>query len=771
MSGQVPFSGQFCAPMYGAFLQGPLYPVQDTSFSSVPMNGTSMQFPVNGSFYSGLIGGPTQVPLQTVPVLDASSCSLPAQTLQYAPVQNDSFNGAPPLQTAPMLQGAPVVPQFQTSVQTPQDPQSVQSPAPPVTIASIVKCVSRGPMSAEVAEALEKWQARRKAKAEAEQEKKKREPVLEPLQDLTLKEQEERIFRQMYQDYCYKGDRKKRTNETSVEMVAENLTMHRYEMTSEWKNDMLPEEKEFETVDKAISYAMYHAMSNHYQLVSRYDETSDTWLLNCDRMCESDQDKDMELTVRGSCLFQLKITCTNSLYLLQHCHTTHNHHPSVHPKAHLQANMAVYYHFSQPKYEGDTFCEDKLCKGEELPTWATQSLFGDSTSMIKSAIRRRRKERLEGLEPVDALKKLLQMSPLKGSVKSDGTIFFAHTDAYRLWKTYPEVAMIQKCNSYKPWNGDVYHLYCVFGRDCYDRYFVVCSFLTKEMTSQVANWGMQRYKELLDEFKVPYPTFLLTNNGGFCGAFSTTFPEASAQMDQQTHLKEARDLAKKVITSAKECKKAVALWNQVIKASDESAMRDKLKQGRDSESEPTRSFFEQMENEHLHNVAESFRNKKMNFFTHECIKEPLLSTGKALNIFELVRAILLVIIDQYEVSEAEHGVLLVASKRGYGDFFEKVVGFISHKILEKVKNEEVEGECVCVDMGYPCGHVIQKMRKERRILQLSDFHSHYRNMYGDVYEVAIGGGRYEEQWKMLRRGLDCFDKPEEERAVKRVRVE
>lgn len=455
---------------------------------------------------------------------------------------------------------------------------------------------------------------------------------------------------------------------------------------------------------------MKHAHSHHYQFVQRLE--GDSTLLCCNRMSRDNLDCQRDIPVRKSCNFAVRIDPEGDKWFLRHIEgrSEHNHAPNVHPEAFLENAL----------FEKHTRDET------------------DFENLLKCPFVRIRKH--------------------------DNDTFFAHTDGYRLWKTYPEVMLVE----------DIAQGVIMFrGIDCHGQTFPVAACIVDDDPNW--NWIFTQLKELLDDYNIAHPGFFQIDIDETCvKQCFKVFRKAHEYLDPDAGETMAEEEIQEFMQRGQGA--ALGLWEEVVNAENEIEV-DRLmsKMSYSYKGEKTQAFLDHMENK-LYMVSIAEKNMSFHFGVRECAHyKRSWGVDDVEGVEEQVKLLLRAFVEIYEARSRENGHQLVSTKPDYSDFYKDVLHIVSYEMMETARNFDKQiikaggnaGSCWdCINeeaLGYPCMHVLGSIKKERN-LSPDDFHPHWRNMYADLSTVAISGkGRYAKEWNKLKAEFT-----EEERPAKRV---
>ncbi|KAG5357869.1 hypothetical protein CJU89_4354 [Yarrowia sp. B02] len=585
---------------------------------------------------------------------------------------------------------------------------------------------------------------------------------------------------------------RKVTPETSPETICDNLRVNLPPASTSWSPKMLPEEKTFPSVEEAVFYAMIHALLEHYQLVPRFDKETDTWSLHCDRMCADEIDRlerqqyadrrreyhNSQLgmspddeptsckcdflrvsTTRKSCEFKLLVKKEGDAYVLKHTQNSiHSHIPSCHPSAHADASELLCRTFTEPIFENDNVSKEEYHRLH--PHANSRSMFDYTPRPSTAHLTKLKTTRLGGKHPYEVLPELLKNPLLRGTMREGGTkpgsIFFAHTEGQSWWRAYPEVVVIDDTWERIPRGDATFRAITIRAISNTQQMIPVCVCLTEKLDPAFTNedvwiWTLEHYRRLLDEFNVPYPSFIQSHlEERFLSACKKIFPESFVHLSEGKSpyklVKDLKVVAKKYLFDVPSQKDAIEQWVKVIEARDEVQMNKQLQLGRIKSPQ----FFAHMERECLALMSEALKSKQMHFHLKKMSVLPMgWETYNAANIVELVRDILKSTVDCYEDLAEEYGKMLAVTKPGYSEFFDNVIHIISYDALRRVRDapraREGFRDCFGVQ-GYPCPHDIRDIKAQGRKLHVDDFHPHRRNIFADMYRLPKAGGTYFNEW-------------------------
>lgn len=576
--------------------------------------------------------------------------------------------------------------------------------------------------------------------------------------------------------------------ESSIERVLYNLKVRYPPLATVWPSNTLPEEQSFPSPEDAINYAMSHAYYCHYQVVPRF--LNNTTLLQCSRMQKDDEDNgdEEDMTNRKSCNFALRIDYddeSSGEYHLRHIaeRSFHNHPPNIHPSS-LKDNHHFEHLLDVPNYASEIAMLDTLKRDpdKDLLKEARKRYPEESFSRgkIDKMLYDTQQARLEGGTPLQALYKLFGSPLIRARCRSSNpdarpdTIFFAHTQGYRLWRAYPEVVLIDASQG-REVDGKYYRLVLIKGINCHDLSFPIAACLVEKTSARDPidvdswRWTINEFKEMQTDYDIAAPHFIQSScNLESISVCEQVFPGAHVYMDPIAADKLARQTAQTFITTQGAIDSALRVWNQVItRDSDHSSEqmlddiinRGKCFPGLEQFLGEMRKYRLKMsvplKQEHLH------FNVQPNTHYEDWGK---LRT-KFDNVFEMVLWLLHEIANCYEKRCADSGLEYVQTWSSLGTPFKECVHVISYKALQRVQELmyrlAVNPNCGihCFEngaFGYPCVHGLQSIIQTRNLAP-DDFHPHWRNLYADLTEVRISGqGRFAEQWRALKCGPDVY---------------
>lgn len=431
-------------------------------------------------------------------------------------------------------------------------------------------------------------------------------------------------------------------------------------------------------------------------------------------MPKDELDCKQDIPFRKSCNFAVRIDPEGDTYVLRHIpgRSEHNHAPNVHPEV-----------FS----ENAPF--EKRTDETEVPDFKT---------LLSS--------------PYVRIRLLADVNNL----------FFAHTDGCRLWKTYPEVILVEEVSP-----GVVLFR----GIDCHAATFPVAACLIEKTPNW--NWMFTQLKELFDDYQIAHPGFFQIDIDETCvKQCYRVFRNAHQYLDKKAGALFAQNEVRKFMTNGWE---ALSLWDEIVQAENEIEQDRLMDKMYSCYRGGTKQFLKHMEKK-LYMVSVGEKNMSLHFGVRECARyKRSWGIEGVSDVEQKVVRLLKTFVEIYEVRSRTNGQQLVSTRPEYTVFYKDVLHIVSDSVLTVARNFlEAKGNtgCWCPNdeaLGYPCVHDLGQIRKERNLAP-DDFHPHWRNMYVDVSAVSISGkGGYAKEWEKLKSEEQKYvpEFTEEERPAKR----
>lgn len=540
--------------------------------------------------------------------------------------------------------------------------------------------------------------------------------------------------------------------ETTIEAVAHELKLHRYPCANTFQ-DVIPPPTGYELLEEAVFFAVKHAFTHHYQLVPRFRNR--TWYLHCDHMPEDAIDKIniqelkerlretwVDQTVRERCRFTLKVDHTGGKYsVIPTSDSVHNHSPSCHPIAHIDSFESLFNVYFRTLYSCDDSINEARVTAGEAPLYGPFQVIAAWKSFPDL--------RIKGTTPVKAVVKLLHSPHLRGalqySVDSPGSIFFAHVEGYRYWKTYPEVVLFTEDQKYVI-DGQEWVLMMFHGVDSGNREFPICACLTEEEGNKAQFWALMQYQRMLKDYGLPDPVYVLAEtDNDFVSKCRHMFPKARVHIDTTLRVKNAESLASKVFKNKLDREKAMKMWSDIVTSTEIITPEP---------CSPEMTRFLNEDTYFLRLLSDTpFLVKDMDFYRLRYFDplDPDLSPNK----FEMVRHFLKGFVSQYEYIDKAHGYLFSLTQNGFGAFYDNVQHWISETALAAVR----DGHASKGPSGVPSAEDVKEIRKQGRKLAVDDFHPRWRNIYTSLHDVPLRGGKFHVFWKPLKQtfGMGFFN--------------
>lgn len=577
--------------------------------------------------------------------------------------------------------------------------------------------------------------------------------------------------------------------ESSIEKVARNLSKQT-PLTTSWPTDMLPSEGSFATSEAAISYAMVHAYTRHYQLVIRFQDG--VTFLNCNRMCQDDIDRaydsNVEWSNRQSCNFALRVQrdAASDRWILSHVpgRSEHNHAPSINPHG-LQENGwfgrgLANPRFDDPKGKLDELERHGLSLDEIIEAAKVMFPFETHTKpKVSKTLKEIQAARLEGGTPHQALYKLFSEAPfLRAKCRvsnhdAPDTIFFAHTHGYQLWRAYPEVVLFDDLEG-RMVNGKYHRIVMIKGVDCHDEPFPIAACIVEKKSAREAidapcwRWIFKELKEMFTDYKIPDPEFFQSScQLDAMKACEKVFPCSHVYMDPEASEKLENDTVRRYFKSQSYIRDALSSWSNVVYAEDEYMMERTMSKIKNCRLCPKseKKFLTEMK-KYMSRINLGIKNEHMHFGVFQNSEYEVIVREKPANVFEMVRCLLHTFVDEYDARQMESCREHVSRMHGLSNLLDDCVHIISCEALGRVQKmidsfpKLHEGaSCYCEDRhsrGHPCVHELRTILNQRK-LSPDDFHPHWRNLCADLAEIPVSGlGRHTKKWAALKTGKEVY---------------
>lgn len=739
-----PFPPQYAQPVPQAPIQQAHQQQQIPSGPStqpVP-NGRNAQPPVSTAPTANT---PAQTPYRPArpEVVDLTDDSTQAAQTAQKVQSAQNIQTAPAAQATPVAQTAPVE-QIAPVEQTAQRAQ-VTAPAPPTQSTQTIE--------------PEIVPARRTAPTPASQP-----PVPDPLHPETVHilDKVKRLLDQMVKcDNSNPFDAPDLREESSIENVKVNLKVRYPVVTITWPNDVLPAEATFPTAEAAVVDVMLHAFARHYQVVPEFKEG--VFFLNCSR---------------EGCDFAVKIDSCSIVHIPDR--SEHNHMPGVHPKKPAD-QIDLHALYCAPRDASKTAELERLERTHSIDELVkTAQSWTPSENYNKTAISQTLQDlkmaRLEGDTPHNAIAKLFEAPFLRvryhyRDKPTPNSIFIAHTEGSRLWKTYPELMILHELEAV-PVKDKYQQLVMFKGVDCHNETFPIAACVVERHFPQYSivcetwKWLFKQLKELLDDHKVPHPSFIQANSSSRCiDECEVAFPAAYVYMDPEAADELAYDEASKYYRGYG-IDSCLSSWSHVLEAEDEYGMERAMEKLTYPKGTPRneKKFLEAME-EQMERICSPIKNRHLHFGVSQtsAYVASWETRETHYNVFEMIRCLLHHFVERYEVLARLHGEKLDASKSEFSELLADCLSVISPKALKQV--QQLLGKmspskyCDCIEnaaIGFPCEHKLATITQERK-LSPDDFHPHWRHLYADIEGVRVGGkGKYTKEWAALEVGMQKY---------------
>lgn len=571
--------------------------------------------------------------------------------------------------------------------------------------------------------------------------------------------------------------------ESSIERLLYNLKVSYPPMTTVWPDNVLPMELSFPSPEDAINYAMSHAYYCQYQVVPRFRDN--ILFLQCSRM-HKDDDEEVEMTNRKSCNFALKLDHNEDTgeYRIRHIpnRSTHNHPPNIHPSS-LKDNRHFDKLMTLPSFASeaamlDTFKRDpdkNLLK--EVNEWYPEETF--TKEDVDRLLLDTQQSRLEGKTPLEALYKLFESPLLRARCNSvNGTIFFAHTQGYRMWRAYPEVVLVDASQG-RVVNDKYLRLVMIKGVNCHDLSFPIAACLVEKTSardpidSDTWRWIFNQLKDLQKDHSISPPQFIQFSSCDLksINVCEQVFASSHVYMDPLAADKLERQTAQKYFTTQTAIDSALRVWKQIV-SRDSDYMAEQMLNDIISDDDQCVPGLKQFLTD-----MRQFKLKMSVFLKLELLHFDVKPNNhyedwgklrtKPANVFEMVRWLLHEFCSCYEKRSAESGHEYVQTWTSLSTPFRDCMHIISYEALKRVQElmYRLAGSRTCGPphcfenqaLGYPCVHGLQSIIQTRERLAPDDFHPHWRNLYADLTDVEISGqGRFADQWMALKTGTSVY---------------
>lgn len=573
--------------------------------------------------------------------------------------------------------------------------------------------------------------------------------------------------------------------ENSVDSVLTNLSSHKTALKVTWDEYMVPVEASFNTLERAIVYAMTHAFQKGYQLIPRFEEN--TTILHCDRMAKDGVDRALYprggKSNRHNCGFVLRVDEQDGVFTLKHGkRTKHNHMPCLESSS-LLMNKVHFRSIDQPSFSYEDATRLQMhdrCIPEEV-----------TDPKDKKQLKQLREACLEGGTPYSALWKLLSAPFIRARVRVNNHdapeyIFLHHQDSYRLWKTFPEILLVDNRLGWLV-GGKFQRLITFTGVDSNDQGFPIAMCLvetTKKAQMDLAswNWVFKQLKELCTDYKVSEPSFIQNS----CSVESCKSSEKAFNgytfMDQELQTQVEDETVSKYYRGSKNAGYAINAWHNVVFAEDEYMMERTLSKSRGMLCPKGEKKFLGDMKKHMYRAGNCMKQENQHFDVYQNSEYPgdWSVKEKPANIFELVRSLLHSVAEQCQEIGSVHAESSVTLKQQYSSVLDNVARSVSTIALDFVEKELVKMKHVtppkyscgyaCNYMqGFPCVHQLYDLTRQKKKLKLDDFHPHWRNLYACLTPTMLGG-TFAEKWEKLETGVKAYEVPNVVEVFKTPRV-
>lgn len=202
------------------------------------------------------------------------------------------------------------------------------------------------------------------------------------------------------------------------------------------------------------------------------------------------------------------------------------------------------------------------------------------------------------------------------------------------------MVIVEDCQFYTTQkDNQEWRLLNVRGVDNGDREFPICACITKsngyELEIDTYAWALEQYKQLLEDYEIPEPSFMLTDTGyNFVQAANEVCPNVHVQVVAERRIQEIQDHADDIIEDRTERIMAMEMWTHRVTTGGDVKKLDF------KGSPEIKSLFTMLQEEEEFNFLPMsddypFFLQEMDFYAYQFMKE-----DDPDNVFEIVRFIL-----------------------------------------------------------------------------------------------------------------------------------